>query len=101
MCRTVVKFECGHREIIAPLGGYCGRVRRDSIVMVMCCSLTAPLVHLHLSKSLLKELWSSSYVPDGVGSSDTEELVMAIWSFMRTPLILQQCFFVLQKQDEL
>lgn len=92
MCRTIVEFVCGHGEIIVPLGGYCGRVRRDRIVMVMCCSLTAHNVHLHLSQSLLKELWTSSYVPDGVGSSDIEEQVLAVWSLMRSPSILQQCF---------
>lgn len=81
---------CGHGEIIAPLGGYCGRVRQDSIVMVMCCSLTAHLVHLHLSHSLLKELWTPIYVPDGVGSSDTKEQVLAVWYLMRRPFILQQ-----------
>lgn len=89
---TIVKFVCGHGEIIAPLGGYCGRVRRDSIVMVMCCSLTAHLVHLHLSHSLLRELWTSIYVPDGVGSSDTEEQALAVWSLVQSPLILQECF---------
>lgn len=87
-----MEFVCGQGEIIAPLGGYCGSVRRDSIVIVMCCSLTAHLVHLHLSQSLLKKLWTSIYVPDGVGSSDTEEQVLAVWSLTWSPLILQQCF---------